>query len=600
MRKGMAGLAVVIVVMSGCGGGTPLSTYRSQEFAFSADLPGEPKAATIEYQLAIKKDKVPAKEFTVEDGDTTFLIVMNRWPDNRMEDADYIQRMMEADVLSRTSYEKVQSKGLYHRDEIPTREVIGARPDLSRYVRARMLLLRPYVYRFAVMGTKSAIESPRATRFLESATVLGGGPTTDEPEFTKFQPPPPPNGNRPAPASKVAARGPEPARAPTKSGAAVTPRSEAASVEPTPGDGDIAPRATNTPLTTEKWRVDDLDVTSLGTRSDDVLPCAVWSADGQSFFLVSRNEGLLRRVATDGLIETARLEIDRPCTWLSLSSAGLLVSVSNPQEAWLVKPDSLAVIGKIDTPGATRVVSSVGSILAFATPQRPRGGDCGQIEILDLVEGRSLGVVKSTEFKNVGFGFTSLSPDGKFLYTAGGIEAIHRFRVEDGKLAHDGSGARIGQNTQDLVLSGDGTLLALPSGGGNYVPNDLHPPQRYGTYLYKPGDLDRPVGVIESGAYPRAIGFDTRKDRVYAQNHEFDLIVFTTGGMKLQSYRLGKKRTSIGGPVKFVVHPDGGKFLVATDAGICLVEPAVGSAPVEEPSGPRSRTKPTTRSRSKR
>ncbi|MDE2505865.1 MAG: hypothetical protein KGM43_01520 [Planctomycetota bacterium] len=47
---------------------------------------------------------------------------------------------------------------------------------------------------------------------------------------------------------------------------------------------------------------------------------------------------------------------------------------------------------RIAAAGVTRVVSFPNSTLAFATPQQARGMDCGLLEILDLVKGRSLGV----------------------------------------------------------------------------------------------------------------------------------------------------------------------------------------------------------------
>src|SRR5262249_23555468 len=150
------------------------------------------------------------------------------------------------------------------------------------------------------------------------------------------------------------------------------------------------------------------------------------------------------------------------------------------------------------------------------------------------------------------------------------------------------------------VLSDDGSLIALPSGGGNYVPNDLHARQIYGTYLYRPADLDRPVSVLETGPYPCAVGFDVKNDRVYAQGSAFDLIVLRTGGTREHSYRLGKRKTSIGTPVRFVIHPGGGKFLLATDSAVALVEPAVGPAPDAEPTGAATREAPAGTSTSPR
>ncbi len=78
----------------------------------------------------------------------------------------------------------------------------------------------------------------------------------------------------------------------------------------------------------------------------------------------------------------------------------------------------------------------------------------------------------------------------------------------------DATGPRIGQNPKDLVLSGDGELIAMPSGGGDYIPDNSHPPQKYGTYRYHLNDLDRPVAVIEAGPFPETICFDAKHHRL--------------------------------------------------------------------------------------
>ncbi len=64
----------------------------------------------------------------------------------------------------------------------------------------------------------------------------------------------------------------------------------------------------------------------------DVLPCPVWSTDGESFYLLTNNAGVLRRIAADGLVQRARLDIGRPCSWLALSSPGRVVAMNSTQE----------------------------------------------------------------------------------------------------------------------------------------------------------------------------------------------------------------------------------------------------------------------------
>jgi hypothetical protein len=557
MRASHVVLTLAAFCAAGCGGGQPLKPYRSDAFAFSADLPGEPEAVTATVPF-MNEQSLPSKEFTAKSGNTTYMVVVTKEPDKKKYVADTMSLLfdMQREIQTRTASEAIEGKEIFHQEK-EARDILLGRPDKTKYTRARLLVLRPYCYRFIVMGSKSDVESKAATQFLDSARALGGGPTTDDPQFAQIVP------NPPTP--------------PTGSAAATKPSGSASL-----SDVKVEPQSSGSTLKTKKWRVDDLDVTALNVDQKDILPSVVWSADGKSLYLLSKNAGVLHKVTLDGLVEDARLEIGRPCAWLALSSAGLVVAVPDLQEVWVVDPSNLTVVKKVASDGVTRVVSSPTTSLAFATAPKPNGLVPDRVEMLDLEAGSSIGVIEANSLgKQVGFGFTQLSPDGKFLYTLGKGESIQRFKVDSGALALDATGPRIGQNPQDLVLSRDGNLIALPSAGGNYVP-DGHPQQKHGTYLYKPSDLSSPVSVIESGSYPRAIGFDIKNDLVYTQSIKFDLLTFKTDGTKVKEYSLSKGRDAVGTPKTIAPQPDGEALLYASDQGVFLIAPAVGPAPVDE------------------
>jgi hypothetical protein len=557
MRASLVVLTLAVLCAAGCGG-TPLKPYRSDAFAFSADLPGEPEAATATVPF-MNEQTLPSKEFTAKSGNTTYMVVVSKEPTKKNYGMGVTSLLfeMQRDIQTRTASEALEGKEIFHQN-LESRDILLERPDKTKYTRARLLILRPYCYRFIVMGSKADVDSKQATQFLDSARALGGGPTTDDPLFAQIAPTPPPA----PPGGPVAA---------AKSSAPATV-----------SDAKVEPQSIGSPLKTRKWRVDDLDVTALSVDEKDILPSVVWSTDGKSFYLLSKNAGVLHKVALDGLVEDGRLEIGQPCSWLVLSKAGLVVALPNLQEVWVVDPSNLAVVKKIAASGVTRVVSSPTASLAFATIEKPHGPVPDRVEMLDLDAGTSLGVFEATALGNLaGFGFTQLSPKADFLYALGKGESIQRFKVEGGRLSLDSDGPRIGQNSQDLVLSRDGNLIALPSGGGNYVP-DGHPPQKYGTYLYKPSDLSRPVSVIESGNYPRAIGFDIKNDLVYTQSSKFDLLKFKTGGTVIKEYKLSKGRDTLGTPKTIATQPDGEAILYASDSGVVLIAPAIGPAPVDE------------------
>ncbi len=665
-----AWVLVTACVLGSDGGDTPLKLYHSQDFGFKAELPGDPKVATIRLTLQ-DGTEVPAKEFSVQDGDATYRVVITKWK-GQVDAYPVLYTSMQGDVLRRFGHRVVDSRAFKYDFVREGRDIVTTKGDDSEFVRGRLMYMWPYGYRFLVTGPKASIDSEKAKRFLETATLLAGASTL-EPEFTQVilpagamppraggvstpspTPAPAPAASRPRVMTKGQPEPSEPAPAPAASrprvmtkgqpepselgtdaprpramtrgqvdsaGAAGAAAAAAAAAAPEPSpapnrvsttrrkrsaapqlsDIVVTPTTPGTPIDTQRWRADDLDVTSLKFAEKDILPCPVWSPEGRSFFLLSANDGILRRVTTSGRVEAARLEIGQPCSWLAPSSGGLLVVLPNLQEVWQINPANLALVRKFAAPGVTRVVSSLRSRYAFATPQPRNGLGCGRVEVLDLTKGKSAGSFESSGFDS-GFAYANLSPDGRYLFGVAPGEMICRFRVSPtGDVQFDAAGPRIGQNPQDLVISDDGNLIALPSGGGNYVPNDLHPPQKYGTYLYKPTNLDRPVSVIESGAYPRAIGFDTKNGRVLTQGGEFDLIVFKTGGSRVHAYHLASRnvRVRVGTPIRFAVHPQGGKFLMATSEGIFVVEPAAGAATADEPAEETAPAPRTRRSRTR-
>ncbi len=314
--------------------------------------------------------------------------------------------------------------------------------------------------------------------------------------------------------------------------------------------------------------VGDLKVTDVSVAARDVPRCLIWDESGKAFFVLEGKAGTLRRVALDGFREELRWEIGRPCSWLSTSAEGLLLTVGE-REIWVLDPKTFAVRRQIATPTAQHAASSPALSVAFVTA---RSGDA--VGVVDLKTGKVVHEYDSRSFpgKNAGYDKLVVSPDGKFIFSQG-MEELMRFAVNGDALEFEEASARIAQNGQAIEISSDGSLVALPSGGGNYEAG------AYTTNVYKATDLSAPEVKIESGAYPQALGLDTKAGLIYAQNAESSLIVFGMGGVKGKSYKLAGPRGRDDSPRQFAVHPDGGKLLALSGSSLRFVElPAKGGA----------------------
>jgi hypothetical protein len=288
------------------------------------------------------------------------------------------------------------------------------------------------------------------------------------------------------------------------------------------------------------------------------LPCLCSAPDGKAFYLLESN-GVIHRFGLPGLAEEKRVEIGNRCSWLSVSREGLCVAVAEQQEVWLVDPDTLQVKTKIAAPGVERAVSAPGLSIAFGV-----GGQGPISQVVSVLDLQKLAITKQYERKDfsaplVGFAHATVTPDGKYLFTQGGMEQLQRFRIDANGIELEESSPRIAQNGQTIVVSPDSKYVALPSGGGN-GPN-------YTTHIYVVTDLRSPAFLVNSGAYPRAMGFDPQREWVYAQNAHKQLILFSNSGIKLKEYQLPG-----GGEVKqFLPLPEDGSVLVLTRSKLLRV-----------------------------
>src|SRR5262249_11691850 len=74
-----------------------------------------------------------------------------------------------------------------------------------------------------------------------------------------------------------------------------------------------------------------------------VLGCMCWADDKGTAFWTLDPVGTIRRLSFPDLKETHNIELGKKCSWLNPSAEGLVVSVSEAQEVWLLDPDKFTV-----------------------------------------------------------------------------------------------------------------------------------------------------------------------------------------------------------------------------------------------------------------
>ena len=286
---------------------------------------------------------------------------------------------------------------------------------------------------------------------------------------------------------------------------------------------------------------------------------AVFSADGKFAFVLEK-AGVVRKVAVDGLTEERKLDLASPCSAIARTKAGLVVAVTGAQEVWLMD-DDLNVKKRFPSTGVKQLVGSPALPYAYATA----GGD--DLQIIDLNTGTSRRI-QGKDFADdggpgqnvrVAFWHIAAEPDGKYLWVEGDNVNLMRFKVRGSRISYDGASPVQATNIQGISVSGDSRYVAVLAGAGNYIEGQRK--TNYATYVFAVGNLNRPATVIDSGAYPQALGFDTVTHTIYAQNYQEPLILFNGLGEKGESYAIVKH----GSPKRFVVDPLGKRLFALDD-----------------------------------
>jgi DNA-binding beta-propeller fold protein YncE len=333
-----------------------------------------------------------------------------------------------------------------------------------------------------------------------------------------------------------------------------------AAAAPTP-----EPRETAVDLKGTASQVDDLTVTPIKLEAKELVPALTWGDAKGTVLFALEAKGVVHRIAVPELKETHKLDAEHKCSSLAVCAEGLLLTVSDAQEVWVLDPDKLTVKRKIDVPGASRTASAPGLAVAFTSGKN-------ELYVLDVKAGKAaLYKPKEKVSQFLGYNNPVATPDGNYLFTTGNFEQMARFRIADNALKFEEESQRLAQGPLQagIQVSPDSKYVCLPSRGGNYSGLKGHPDIKgYSTYVYPVDSFSKPAFTLEQGSVPAAVGFDPEGKRIYSQNIEKALLVFSATGIKKKEYALG------GGLEvrQYLVHPGGNKLLLLTEKALNWIE----------------------------
>jgi sugar lactone lactonase YvrE len=316
------------------------------------------------------------------------------------------------------------------------------------------------------------------------------------------------------------------------------------------------PKTTGAALGGNKTQVVDLSITELQVKAPKAPRAMCLSADGKSFYFAEET-GLVRRISFDGLKEEVQVDVERNVGWMSVSAEGLVVTLPDVQEVWLLDGQTLKLKRKTSVASLVRAVSAPPLSAAFATSKN------GTVGAIDLKSGNVVRQLRNQDFPGtlIGFDLPAVSADGKFFFGLG-FETLHKFSISGTNLRYLESSERIAQGrTEAIEVSNDGASVCVPSGGGNYGAG------AYSVYLYSAASLKKST-TITPNAYPIAVAWDDKANAIYAQNFEQQLIVFNQNGVRKKDYKI----PNIGETRQFLVYPEGGKLLLLAEKKLLAIE----------------------------
>jgi hypothetical protein len=323
------------------------------------------------------------------------------------------------------------------------------------------------------------------------------------------------------------------------------------------------PKETQQDLTVEKRTRRNLTISALFQSDHPLVPDLCWSRDASAFFTLDE-KGTLRRISLVQQREERRLDLTQSASSLTLAKSGLLVSLPQLEEVWLIDTETLQIAKRICAPGVRRVTSAPSLDLAFASaklPVNPNPKDV--LLVLDVAQAKPLKHYEHHSAKHL-----AAAPDGKHLFAEDGANKLVRYRLDGNDVVFDQESPPIGSESQGIYTSPDGKYVCLSSRLGN-LTNAVNPPAKLHTiYVFQADKLAKPAFSVHTGPSPRALGFDPKTHVVFAHNSAMQFMQFNETGAKILETNLPGAEGPAGEPRQFLTHPDGHRVLVRTETTI--------------------------------
>jgi hypothetical protein len=319
-----------------------------------------------------------------------------------------------------------------------------------------------------------------------------------------------------------------------------------------------APAVVGQTVAVGPYKIKELNVTliNLPVEQDAIVQDILWTPEGDAFFTLTR-DGKLSRVALKGLVLEKQVELGRKCSGLALSAEGLLANVAGAAEVWLIDPLTLSVNKQWPARDVERVVAAPSSRLGFFL-------DHGKVVVVDLTKGIAVRQIKADT------AHARVTPDGKLFITRD-FERLRSFVIKGVDLVPYQASEGIVTNPSSICISPDSQYVSIPCGAGNHGT-------KYGTYIYSTGALQKPLVLLNSGAYPRVMAFDPPSGLIFAQRIDMQLLVYAANGNLLKEYHLTTDQNHHEDPRQFVVHPQGKQMLLLGETRLMLVDYAALAA----------------------
>ena len=286
-----------------------------------------------------------------------------------------------------------------------------------------------------------------------------------------------------------------------------------------------------------------LNVTTIKLRAN-VLGCMFWADKDATAFWALDGAGKIFRISFPEFKVTQKIELGKTCSWLAPSAEGLVVSVSEVKEIWVLDPATFAVKKAIKVPNLERAASGTSLSTAFA-------GITGfeQIYQVDLKSG--------TVAKLANGWWPVVTPDSKYLLF-GDFNNMLRYGFRDGKAVLEQTGPRVAGNGPrgGIQVSVDSQFAAITCYGGNEPTHAIN--------IYPVENIERPELMLQPGrAGVYKVAFDPAVGKFYMEG----LLAFTKEGKLEKEYKL-----EAGAVHQMLMYPKGGKLLVLGADKFLLVE----------------------------